>query len=433
MCYAIPGQVIRIQDKIVTVEYFGEEKKAINELENLQIGDYIYAQGGYVINKITEIEAKDILSVWKETFFELQEVDLRLSRLTFDKNIIDKKVSIILDKALENVSLSKDDFEYLLRKEDENTLQLIYKTANFLRQKYLKNSCCVHGIIEISNYCRCRCMYCGISRYNKTLTRYKMTAEEIAAAAVKAVTKFGFKALVLQGGEGEHYSIDELAGVIRKIKKEAGVLICVSFGEVGAEGLQKLYDAGARAILLRFETSNPQLYAKFHPQRNLDSRLFNIKKAYQIGYLIITGALIGLPGQTPQDIINDIFLAKELNAEMYSFGPFLPHPHTPLGSNNRIDSEEIFKTLALIRLLDPQNGKILVTTALETLNPEARRKGLLSGANSVMINVTPLEYRKQYEIYPDRMHRSKEISVQIEETISLLISLGRSPTDLGIS
>ena len=147
----------------------------------------------------------------------------------------------------------------------------------------------------------------------------------------------------------------------------------------------------------------------------------------------MTGALIGLPGQTNQDIINDIYLAKELGAEMYSFGPFLPSPSTPLGEIKNPSKEKVLKTLALVRLIDPEVAKILVTTALETLDLATRREGLLAGANSLMLNVTPVKYRKLYTIYPNKAYSNELINTQIEEAISLLKSLGRAPTDLGVS
>jgi len=239
--------------------------------------------------------------------------------------------------------------------------------------------------------------------------------------------------LVLQSGEDPGYSLDELAATIKEIKKKVPVLICISFGEVGLEGLEKLYLAGARILLMRFETSNPDIYARLHPGRKLETRLEHIRKASSLGYLIMTGALIGLPGQTNQDIINDICLAKELGAEMYSFGPFLPHPKTPLGNFKPPTEELVLKTLALARLIDPERAKILVTTALETLDPATRRKGLLSGANSLMLNVTPVKYRKLYEIYPNKAYSKELIDKQIDEAIALLKSLGRAPTDLGVS
>ncbi len=430
MCYAIPGKVEKIEANTVIVDYFGEKRKAFNELAQVSIGDYIYAQGGFVVSKISSSEAQNILSVWKEEFFELQEVDLRLSRLSLGGKAADKRLLEILDRASQSRELKDNELSYLLGLKDNSALELFYKTANFLRQKYHKNSCCVHGIIEISNYCRKACRYCGISSNNKELKRYRMTKDQILESAREAVEVYGFKSLVLQSGEDPGYSIEELVQIVREIKERFPALIFISFGEIGISGLEKLYQAGARGLLMRFETSNPALYQKMHPDMDFNSRIEHLRKAYALGYLILTGGLIGLPGQDKDDIINDIYLAKDLHAEMYSFGPFIPHPATPLAGHGPARVEDVIKTLALVRVIGEPNAKILVTTALETLSNQAARSSLLAGANSLMLNVTPLSYRPFYSIYPNRAHQSEDISTQIESTISLLRSLGRAPTDL---
>ena len=431
MCYAIPGKVKEVRDKIVIVDYFGEEKKAHNETADLNVGDYIYAQGGYVIRRISENEAKEILSAWEEMFFALQEVDVRLSRVDLEKKGVDKNITRILNAAMDGRTLRKQDLLTLLECNDQESLELFFNTANFLRQKFHKNACCVHGILEISNHCTQSCAYCGISMHNKPLARYRMSTDEIVDAAYQAIETYGFKALVLQSGEDPGYSIDDLALAIKTIKQKAPSLIFVSFGEVGIDGLKKLYQAGARGLLMRFETSNQALYQQLHPGCNLQTRLEHIKAAYDMGYIIITGGLIGLPGQTTQDIIDDIYLAKDLNAEMYSFGPFLPAANTPLANVEPINQTEILKIIAACRLVDPKQARVLITTAFETLDPDARRKGLSSGGSSVMLNVTPVSYRQQYAIYPNRAYQNELIQAQIDETIKLLKSLGRAPTDLG--
>ena len=201
------------------------------------------------------------------------------------------------------------------------------------------------------------------------------------------------------------------------------MLIFISIGEVGKENLQRFYTAGARGLLLRFETSNPQIYATCHPGDKLQDRLQELKDAYEIGYLVLTGGLVGLSGQTNEDLLNDIILTKELHAEMYSFGPVIP---------SDVRSETVLKVLAVSRIVDPINAKILVTTGFETLDPDARKLGLLAGANSVMLNVTPEKYSSLYTIYPDRAHGNESIPEQIETTLALLKDLGRAPTDLGI-
>jgi biotin synthase len=423
MCYAIPGKVIEINGKNITVDYFGEHRKAYNELKVLKVGDYIYAQGGFVIEVVPEAEAIQVLQDWKDVFFALQKTDLRLSRLDMDKTGVDRSFTSILDKAAEGKSLTKKELLTLLTTNNKKEMNLLFKVANFLRQKHLKNACCVHGIIEFSNYCRNDCSYCGI-RKSANIKRYRMSDTEILDAVDNAVNKYGFKALVLQSGEDPEFSVDRLSSLITTIKQHYAVLIFISVGEVGKEGLQRLYDAGARGLLLRFETSNKKLYSQLHCGDKFEDRIRDLKDAYKIGYLVLTGGLIGLPGQTDEDLLNDILLTKELHAEMFSFGPVLPESPS---------TETVLKVLAVSRIIDPANAKILVTTGFETLDPQARELGLMAGANSMMLNLTPIKYRKMYSIYQERAHDEEEVQKQIDDAIVILQKLGRAPTDIGIS
>ncbi|MGQ9622787.1 MAG: radical SAM protein [Candidatus Caldatribacteriaceae bacterium] len=432
LCYAIPGRVVSVEGQNVVVEYFGERKKARNDIFSLRPGDYVYAQGGFVIRVVPPKEAEEILAVWKETFFELQELDLRLSKMKLAEEGVQRKTFLLLDKVLEGRLLSKEELLYLFELRSFKERELLYKVANFLRRKYLGNSCCVHGILELSNFCYRNCLYCGISVHNRGLPRYRMTDEEILEAVSEATERFGFQALVLQSGEDPGFPLSRLVDLIWEIRKRHAVLIFVSFGEVGLEALSELYEAGAWGLLLRFETGNPSLYTRLHPGFSLASRLAHIEQARNIGYVVATGALLGLPRQTPSDIVDDILLARSLSPEMYSFGPFLPHPATPLGGYSSPSLEGVLNALAVIRLADPENARILVTTAFETLHPEARRLGLLAGANSLMLNVTPLQYRRSYAIYPGKAHEDESVEEQVCSTVELLLSLGRAPTDLGV-
>ncbi len=434
MCYAIPGRIEAIKGNRVIVDYFGEKKEAINELKDLSIGDYIYAQGGYVIEKVPSDYALSVLDLWRESFFNLQKLDMSLSSSVLPRDGVDEKLINILDRLIYGGSASRKDIGYILTISDKKSLDYIYKTANFLRQKHLKNSCCVHGIIEISNQCSCACAYCGISSLNQGLRRYKMSVEEAVKVAVDAIDRYGFKALVLQSGEpaDKDEFIEYCEAIIQGIRAHKAVFLCISFGEIGLRGLERLYKAGARGMLMRFETSNENLYSRLHPNKMLASRLEHIRYAIELGYLVFTGALIGLPGQTIEDIVEDIFLVRELNAEMYSFGPFIPHEASLLSKASPPDRDMVLKVLAALRFVDYKDARILVTTAFETLDPEARRRGLLAGANSVMLNITPLEYRRLYDIYPDRAWSETGVEEQIESTLTLLQSLGRAPTDLGV-
>lgn len=393
MCYTIPGKVIGKKDNFVTLEYFNQHKRARNDfISQLEIGDYVYAQAGFVVQRLPSEEALKTLSVWKELFFKLQQTDLRQS---------------------------------------ENPKNL-FEAANSLRQRNLGNSCCIHGIIEFSNYCRNDCHYCGIRKSNPKLPRYRMKAEEIIAACEYAVKELNFKALVLQSGEDPEYSKEKLTEIVKEIMARFPVILIMSIGEQDPELYQSLYAQGARGVLLRFETGNPVLYERFRPGHKLSQRLWLLQELKKMGYFIFSGFLIGLPGQTKKDILEDIRITGSLQPEMFSCGPFLPHPHTPLAEAPAPRLDAVLQAIARMRIMYPQS-RILVTSALETLDKQdAARRGLLSGGNSLMINLTPRRYSTFYEIYPQRVDARMELSSRIESVLSLLYSLGRAPTDLGL-
>lgn len=257
-----------------------------------------------------------------------------------------------------------------------------------------------------------------------------MTEEQILDAVGHAVKDLGFKALVLQSGEDFHYTDDMLVSIVKKIRERHGILLFMSIGERSRECYQRLYDAGAYGALLRFETSNPGIYKRMRPGRNQGERIKLIRELKRMGFVLATGFLIGLPGQTRHDVVNDIMLTKSLGPDMYSFGPLIPHPATPIAASEKPGLDDILKAIALCRFVDHE-AKILVTTALETLGPDAGKAGLLAGGNSLMINTTPSEFRKSYDLYPGKA-KDETVEETIKRTVDLLQSLGRAPTDLGV-
>ncbi|MHC4321173.1 MAG: [FeFe] hydrogenase H-cluster radical SAM maturase HydE [Planctomycetota bacterium] len=431
MCYAIPGNVKSIAGNLITVDYFGEERKARNDFYDLQVGDYIYAQGGFVVQKIDEKDAEEILDTWKELFFELKETDVRLSKLHNDKPSLEKGFLKIIDRATYGKSIAHEEALRLLLSEDPDEIDVLLKSANFIRQKFLDNSCCVHGIIEFSNTCVCQCAYCGINSENSTLKRFSLNTGEILEVVEDVVKRFGFKGIVLQSGEDPSYRSEDILDLIKKIRENYPVFIFLSVGEREEGFYRKAFDAGAKAVLFRFETSDSNLYSKLHPHSSLKERIRYIELFKDIGYIIASGGLIGLPGQKAESVIDDFMFAKELGCDMYSFGPFIPHPDTSLSGHNTPDAEYVLKAISVLRLIDPY-GKILVTTALESINPQSRRQALMGGANSIMLNLTPKDYVGFYDIYPNRATVDVSVENQIADALQLLKSIGRAPTDLGI-
>jgi biotin synthase len=295
-----------------------------------------------------------------------------------------------------------------LREEDPVALASLFARANETRRKHVGDEVHLRGLIEISNFCVRQCHYCGL-RMSRTMPRYRMTHEEILACAHNAV-ELGFGSVVMQAGEDFGIEAQWFAEVIRSIKRKTPLAITLSLGERSPRELQLWREAGADRYLLRFETSDPALYAAIHPQRGaaVSDRIALLRELRQIGYEIGSGVMVGIPGQSYEMLARDIELFEALDLDMVGIGPFLAHPDTPLGSPNaptatdQVPSNEwmVLKAVALTRLVCPE-ANLPATTALATINTvDGREHGLESGANVFMPILTPAPYRQMYEIYP---------------------------------
>jgi len=283
---------------------------------------------------------------------------------------------------------------------DETKNNWLFKKADKIRHENVGDKVHLRGLIEFSNICKCQCKYCGLRSANKEVQRYRLSTEEILLTAKNAV-KLGYKTIVLQSGEDDYFDTDKMCDIIRKIK-ELGVALTLSVGEKTYDEYKAFKIAGADRYLLRIETTNKNLYKEMHPKACYENRvdcLYNLKR---LGYETGTGCLVGLPNQTLESLADDILFFKELNADMIGIGPFIPHIHTPLNNAPKGDFWLALKVMALTRLNLPDIN-IPATTAMETINPKGRIIALQSGANVVMPNVTSLEYRAKYEIYPGKI------------------------------
>jgi biotin synthase len=296
--------------------------------------------------------------------------------------------------------------------DDATALEELWQAADRVRREHVGEEVHLRGLIEISNHCLRQCHYCGLRGGNRDITRYRMPADEIVAAA-KQARDFGYGTVVLQAGEDEGLTLEMVSDIVRRIKAEAGVAITLSLGERTVDELRAWREAGADRYLLRFETSNSELFARMHPPRggNRLPRMDLLRQLGPLGYEVGSGVMLGIPGQTYDDLANDLELFRELDLDMIGVGPFIAHPATPFGQAQneatapvpgQVPATELmtYKVVALTRLLCP-DANIPSTTALATLNiAEGRELGLQRGANIVMPNMTPPEYRVHYEIYP---------------------------------
>ncbi len=304
----------------------------------------------------------------------------------------------LIKKAEKTHSLDKNEMISILN--DDSMNAELFAAADRVRKEFVGDLVHLRGLIEFSNICAQNCFYCGLRRDNKKVDRYRLDAETIIKLAA-AAAEMGYKTLVLQSGEDPSYTVDKMVEIITAIKK-LGVTITLSIGEKSREHYAAYRAAGADRYLLRIETTNRELYEKLDPGMSFDNRLRCLRDLKSLGYELGTGSLIGLPGQSIDDIASDILFFKEIEADMIGCGPFIPNPDTPLSSERGGTFELAMKVIALVRLLLPDIN-IPATTAMETLNPEGRLIALRSGANVVMPNVTDGEYKKKYILYPGKI------------------------------
>ena len=304
----------------------------------------------------------------------------------------------IIEKAKLTHELTKDEILMLL--ENDNINEELFKAADYIREKYLGNVVNLRGLIEFTNICKRNCMYCGLRRDNKNLKRYRLTEDEIFDFASNAVN-YGYKTIVLQGGEDDYFDVDKMTNIVKKIKS-LGVALTLSLGEKTYEEYKAFKAAGADRYLIRIETTDKQLYTAMDPGMSFENRLECLDNLRKLGYEVGTGILVGLPNQTLDSIANDILFFKEIDADMIGIGPFIPNADTPLKDAEGGNLTLSLKVMAITRLILPDIN-IPATTAMESLAPNGRIKALQSGANVVMPNVTEGEYRKLYALYPGKI------------------------------
>ncbi|SKA75602.1 iron-only hydrogenase maturation protein HydE [Caloramator quimbayensis] len=313
----------------------------------------------------------------------------------------------IIDKLHEKNYLNEEEMLYLLNNIDEENKKYLSEKALEVRTMYYGKKVYLRGLIEFTNYCRNDCMYCGIRASNKNAKRYRLSIDEILNTCRKGY-ELGFRTFVLQGGEDTYFSNDIMVDIIKRIKNDfPSCAVTLSIGEKSFDSYKKYFDAGADRYLLRHETASKKLYQSLHPNMSFENRiecLYNLKK---IGYQVGAGFMIGLPNQTNEDFVKDLMFLKELEPHMVGIGPFIPHKDTPLSGEKAGDLNTTTTLLSIIRLLLP---KVLLpsTTALGTINPKGRELGLLSGANVVMPNLSPIEVRDKYSLYDGKICTGEE-------------------------
>ncbi|MBR5509988.1 MAG: [Lachnospiraceae bacterium] len=315
----------------------------------------------------------------------------------------------IIKRYLQNPDFTKEEFVELLQcADDPEARAALAEEAVRLQKLYYGNKVYTRGLIEFTNYCKNNCYYCGIRRGNLHAKRYRLTKDEILSCCETGYD-LGYRTFVLQGGEDAWFTDDRMVEIIREIKERyPDCALTLSIGEKSYESYKRFREAGADRYLLRHETANERHYHQLHPeQMSLMNRMRCLRDLKALGYQTGAGCMVGSPGQTIECLAEDLVFLKELQPEMVGIGPFIPHHDTMFADSPAGSVDQTVFLLSVIRILLP---KVLLpaTTALGTMDPKGREKGILAGANVVMPNLSPVKNRKQYELYDNKICTGEE-------------------------
>ena len=313
-----------------------------------------------------------------------------------------------IDTLYKTGNLEREHILSLLQNITPELSEYLFSKSVEVRQRYYGTKVYVRGLIEFTNYCKNDCFYCGIRCSNRTADRYRLSKDEILLCCANGY-ELGFRTFVLQGGEDTHFDDETLCDIVRSIREQfPDCAITLSVGERSKDSYRMLYEAGANRYLLRHETATASHYEKLHPESlslaNRKQCLWNLK---ELGYQVGTGFMVGSPFQTAENLVEDLLFIKELQPAMIGIGPFIPHKDTPFGNCEPGTLETTLFLIGLLRLMN-QRALITSTTALGTIHPKGREKGILAGANVVMPNLSPVEDRKKYSLYDNKICTGEE-------------------------
>lgn len=312
----------------------------------------------------------------------------------------------LTDRLAAGEDLSDDEWRFLIEGDYEK--QLLFNKADAVRRQHYGTDVYIRGLLEISNYCRNDCLYCGIRRSNAAAARYRLTEEEILACC-KQGYELGFRTFVLQGGEDGYHTTRWVEGIVSRIKENyPDCAVTLSLGERPREDYEIWHRAGADRYLLRHETALRLHYEKLHPpEQSFARRVECLRDLREIGYQVGAGFMVGSPFQGTEELIADMRFLRELQPHMVGIGPFIPHHDTPFAKYPAGSLERTLTMVALTRLTLPR-ALIPATTALGTIHPQGREMGLKAGANVVMPNLSPADVRGQYSLYDNKAHTGQE-------------------------
>lgn len=336
----------------------------------------------------------------------------------------DRNLEQLIYKLRDTHALTLTEYETLITHRTPDAAGLLAAFALVQKQQIYGNDVYIRGLIEVSNICRNDCLYCGIRKSNANCDRYRLTKEDILECCAEGYA-LGFRTFVMQGGEDGSFSDAFLTGLLGEIKNRyPDCAVTLSLGERSVDSYRKLREAGADRYLLRHETADPEHYARLHPANlSWDNRMQCLRNLRELGFQVGCGFMVGSPYQTDAMLAKDLKFVETFKPDMCGIGPFIPHKDTPFREHPAGSVDLTCYLLSILRLIHPP-VLLPATTALGTLAENGREKGILSGANVVMPNLSPASVRRKYMLYDNKLSDGAESAQALDSLKKRMESIG---------
>lgn len=314
----------------------------------------------------------------------------------------------LADKLIANGSLALDEYQDLIAGCTPDQAQRLAQAATCIRRQHFGDRIYTRGLIELTSHCANDCLYCGLRRSNRQAHRYRLTTQQVLDCADTGY-ELGFRTFVIQGGEDPYFTDQRLCDLVSALRQRyPDCAITLSMGQRSRESYRRLRQAGADRYLLRHESADPAHYAQLHPAgMTLESRMQCLSDLREEGFAVGVGFMVGSPYQTPGHLARDVAFVEAFRPEMCGIGPFVPHHATPFASFPVGGVDQTCLMLSILRIVAP-TCLLPATTALATIDPQGRERGILSGANVVMPNLSPVGVRGWYDLYDNKACTGEE-------------------------
>jgi biotin synthase len=290
--------------------------------------------------------------------------------------------------------------------------------AGACRKDLWGNKAFVRAVVEVSSYCRQNCSYCGMRRDNKSLERYRMEMSLLREILFEQLPS-SVTDINIQAGEDPVVVRELVIPLLQEIRQKTSLGISVCLGSLDTKLYRELHEAGADLYIIKLESGNAQHYQDMLAPGTLKKRLEAIHTLVKQGWMVSSGYIQGLPGQTQDHVLETIQMLSDLPLSGNSVSPFIAGQDTLWAEESSGCLETALNAVAAMRMLNPSRI-IPAVSAMSILHPDGYVRALKAGANLTTINLTPEGWRDNYQLYKkDRYIMSEQRVIHAIEQAGL--------------